>query len=62
MKTKYTLNGTTNLTQQDIQTPSRFVREENVETKPTTKQQSISPISPTILQYSVSTNNITIDH
>ena len=40
------LNGTTNLTQQDIQTPSRFVNEEIVETKTTTAQQSVSPIHP----------------
>ena len=38
------LNGTRNLTQQDIQTPSRFINEEIVETIVTTTQQSISPI------------------
>ena len=37
------LNGTKNLTQQDIQTPSQFVNEEIVQTMPTTTQQSISP-------------------
>ena len=40
------LNGTRNLTQQDIQTPSHFVREEIVHT--TTTQQSISPIRPNL--------------
>ena len=38
------LNGTRNLTQQDIQTPSHFINEEIVETIATTTQQSISPI------------------
>ena len=38
------LNGTRNLTQQDIQTPSHFTNEEVVETVTTTTQQSISPI------------------
>ena len=38
------LNGTRNLTQQDIQTPSYFINEEIVETIVTTTQQSISPI------------------
>ena len=42
------MNGTRNLTQQDIQTPSRFVNEEVVETKVTTTQQSISPIHPNL--------------
>ena len=37
------LNGTRNLTQQDIQTPSHFINEEIVQTT-TTTQQSISPI------------------
>ena len=40
------LNGTRNLTQQDIQTPSHFINEEIVETIVTTTQQSISPIHP----------------
>ena len=40
------LNGTRNLTQQDIQTPSHFINEEVVETIVTTTQQSISPINP----------------
>ena len=40
------LNGTRNLTQQDIQTPSHFVNEEIVETIATTTQQSISPKHP----------------
>ena len=38
------LNGTRNLTQQDIQTPSHFINEEIVQTTATTKQQIISPI------------------
>ena len=38
------LNGTRNLTQQDIQTPSHFINEEIVQTTATTIQQSISPI------------------
>ena len=41
-----TLNGTTNQTQQA--TPSLFVNKEIVETLPTTTQQSISPIHPTV--------------
>ena len=40
------LNGTRNLTQQDIQTPSHFINEEIVHT--TTTQQSISPIRPNL--------------
>ena len=42
------MNGTRNLTQQDIQTPSHFVNEEVVETIVTTTQQSISPIHPNL--------------
>ena len=42
------LNGTRSLTQQDIQTPLHFVNEEIVETMPTTTQQSIPPINPTL--------------
>ena len=38
------MNGTRNLTQQDIQTPSRFINEEIVETIITTTQQNISLI------------------
>ena len=41
------LNGTRNLTQQDIQTPSNFINEEIVQTT-TTTQQSISPIHPNL--------------
>ena len=41
------LNGTRNLTQQDIQTPSHFINEEIVQTT-TTTQQSISPIHPNL--------------
>ena len=40
------LNGTRNLTQQDIQTPSHFINEEIVHT--TTTQQIISPIRPNL--------------
>ena len=59
------LNGTINLKQQDIQTPSQFKNEEIVETMPTTTQQSISPIHPTLTfprnqKHSISTNNYTI--
>ena len=42
------MNGTRNLTQQDIQTPSHFLNEETVETIVTTTQQSISPIHPNL--------------
>ena len=42
------LNGTRNLTQQDIQTPSHFINEEIVQTTATTTQQSISPIHPNL--------------
>ena len=42
------LNGTRNLTQQDIQTPSHFINVEIVETIVTTTQQSISPIHPNL--------------
>ena len=42
------LNGTRNLTKQDIQTPSHFLNEEIVETIVTTTQQSISPINPNL--------------
>ena len=41
------LNGTRNLTQQDIQTPSHFINEEIVQTT-TTTQQSDSPIHPNL--------------
>ena len=41
------LNGTKNLTQQDIQTPSHFVNEEKSESITTTEaQRRISPIQP----------------
>ena len=41
------LNGTRNLTQQDIQTPLHFVNEEIVQTITTTEaKRSISPIQP----------------
>ena len=42
------LNGTRNLTQQDIQTPSHFINEEIVHTTVTITQQSISPIHPNL--------------
>ena len=42
------LNGTRNLTQQDIQTPSHFINEEIVQTTATTTQQSISPLHPNL--------------
>ena len=42
------LNGTRNLTHQDIQNLSHFVNEKIVETMLTTTQQSISPIHPTL--------------
>ena len=42
------LNGTRNLTQQDIQPPSHFINEEIVQTTATTTQQSISPIHPNL--------------
>ena len=44
------LNGTRNLKQQDIKTPSHFISEEFVETITTTEaQRSISPIQPNFL-------------
>ena len=42
------MNGTRNLTQQDIQTPSHFINEEVVETIVTATQQSISPMHPNL--------------
>ena len=48
INTQETLNGYRNLTQQDIQTPSHFKNEDVVEKIPTTTQQSISPIHPSI--------------
>ena len=44
------LNGTRNLTQQDIQTPSHFINEEIVQTT-TTTQQNISPTQQKILAW-----------
>ena len=41
-------NGTRNLTQQDIQTPSHFINQEIVQTTVTTALQSISPIHPNL--------------
>ena len=46
--TQETLNGTTILAKQNIQTSSNFVNEEIVETIPTTTQQSIPPIHSTL--------------
>ena len=43
------LNGTRNLTQQDIQTPSHFINEETVETIVITTQQNISLIHPNFI-------------
>ena len=51
------LNGTRNLTQQDIQTPSHFKNEEIVETIVTTTQQSLSPMHPNL-----TTSNLEIQH
>ena len=45
---KENFNGTRNLTQQDIQTPSHFINEEIVQTTVTTTQQNISPIHPNL--------------
>ena len=42
------LNGTRNLTQQDIQTSSHFINEEIVETIVTTSQQIFLPIHPNL--------------
>ena len=42
------LNGTRNLTQQGIQTPSHFINEKLVETIVTTTQRSISPKHPNL--------------
>ena len=46
--TQENLNGRRNITKQGIQTLSHLINEEIVETIPTTTQQSISPIHPTI--------------
>ena len=51
------LNGTRNITQQDIQTPSHFINEEIVETIVTTTQQSISPIHPNLTTPKPKTSN-----
>ena len=57
------LNGTRNLTQQDIQTPSHFINEEIVQTTVTTTQQSISPIPHNTekYKYNTTTSNLTMD-
>ena len=58
------LNGTRNFTQQYNQAPSHFINEKIVETRPTTVQQSISTIHPTLStpkKHGISTNNYTID-
>ena len=55
------LNGTRNLTQQDVEAPSHFVSEEIVETLTTTAQQSISPIHPNSSK-NKKTNNNTNSH
>ena len=62
-KTQENLNGTRNPTKQVIETPSHFMDEEIVETRPTTTPQSISPIHPTLTtpkKYNISANNYTI--
>ena len=56
------LNGTRNLTQQNIQTPSQFVSEEIVETITTTAQQNISPIHPNLTTPRPKKTNITTDN
>ena len=48
MYNKESLNGTRNLTQQDIQIPSHFIYEEIVQSIVTTTQQSIPPIHPNL--------------
>ena len=55
------LNGTRNLTQQDVQNPSHFVSEQFVETVPTTEaQRSISiPIQTNFRKSNAKTNNHT---
>ena len=58
INTQESLNGTRNFTQQDIQFTSRFINEEIVETGPTTTQQSISPIHPTLTTYKNQKNSI----
>ena len=57
------LNGTRNLTKQDIQTPSHFINEQIVETLPITTKRSISPRHSTLTTplHSFSTNDITIN-
>ena len=47
-KIQENLNGTRNPTKKVIETPSHFMDEEIVETRPTTTPQSISPIHPTL--------------
>ena len=50
------LNGTRNLTQQDIQALSHLTNEEIVSTVVTTTQQSISPIHPNLTTQDQKTN------
>ena len=53
------LNGTRNLTQQDIQTPSHFINEEVVKTTVTTTQKSISPIRPNLTTPKIPNTSLT---
>ena len=48
INTRETLNGTRSLTKQNTQIPSHFIREEIIETMPTTTNQNFSPIHPTL--------------
>ena len=48
IKTQENLNGTKNLTKQDIKAPSHFVNEEIVQALPKTTQQKTSPIYLTL--------------
>ena len=48
INTRETLNGTKILTKKDIQTPLHVINQEVAETIPTSTQESISPIHPTI--------------
>ena len=60
IKTQETLNGTINLTQQDIQTPSHFVNEEIVESLPTTTQQNFPPFAQNLRHHTKKNPRITI--
>ena len=67
INTQETLDRTTKLAQQDIQTPLHFVNEEIVETIAATTQRNSLPVHPTTTtsqekQPSVSTNNTTTNN